>query len=380
MRVVSTLGVLVLLLSAHAQEKDPAPLLAKIKAVKTEGEGNVEASAAMKALVGLGQPALLPSLAAMTENEAIVNNWLRAAVDAVAEKIVLSKQTLPLKELEAFVKDHKNSGPGRRAAYEWLVRGDSTAPDRLLPQMLDDPAGELRRDAVAVLIKLGDTIPKDKKEDAIKIYRKALTSARDSDQVDGLAKKLDTLGEKVDLASHYGFIMTWQLLTPFDNTAGVGYQASYPPEKQVEPGKVYKGKNGAEAKWVDHTTTDPRGLVDLNKALGKLKGTVAYAYVVVDSPKEQPVQLRAGCINALKIYLNGKQAFGREEYHHGMSMDQHVGFGTLKAGRNEILVKICQNEQTDSWAQDWKFQLRLCDALGTAVPFKVVTEKKGEQK
>jgi hypothetical protein len=39
----------------------------------------------------------------------------------------------------------------------------------------------------------------------------------------------------------------------------------------------------------------------------------------------------------------------------------------LKKGRNEILVKICQNEQTEDWAQTWDFQLRVCDALGTAV-------------
>ena len=44
----------------------------------------------------------------------------------------------------------------------------------------------------------------------------------------------------------------------------------------------------------------------------------------------------------------------------------------LKAGRNEVLIKVCQNEQTDDWAQTWGFQLRLCDAIGGAVPFKVL--------
>jgi hypothetical protein len=381
MKAVSAFLVLALLSAARADDKDPAPLLSKINSVRNEGQGNPEASAAMKALVAIGPKALLPTLAAMTENDRLANNWLRPAADTIAENIVRARQSLPLRELEAFVRDTKNSGPGRRAAYEWLVKGDSTAPARLLPDMLDDPAGELRRDAVAVLIKKGDDILKESgKEEALKTYRRALQSARDADQVDGLAKKLTDMGGKVDLPSHYGFIMTWQLLTPFDNTAGVGYKASYPPEKQVEPGKPLKGKNGAEARWVEHTTSDVRGLVDLNKVLGNLKGTVVYAYAVVDSPREQKVQLRAGCINAIKIFLNGKQVFGREEYHHGMSMDQHVGFGTLKAGRNEILVKVCQNEQTEKWAQDWKFQLRLCDDLGTAVPFKVVTVKKGEQK
>jgi hypothetical protein len=62
-----------------------------------------------------------------------------------------------------------------------------------------------------------------------------------------------------------------------------------------------------------------------------------------------------------------------------MRMDQHVGAGVLHAGRNEILVKICQNEQTEDWAQSWSFQLRVCDASGVAVQLNAVapTRKSG---
>lgn len=373
-RLLAVLLLPTALAAAPSSDKDPAPLLARIKAVKNEGQGNAEAQTAWKQLVAIGPAALLPTLAAMPETDAIANNWLRAAADAIAEKAVTSRAGLPVKELEAFVKERKNSGPARRAAYEWLVRADKTAPGRLLPQMLDDPAGELRRDAVAAVIKKGNGLLEGKnKEEAAKVYRTAFDAARDADQIDGLAKKLAGLGVKVDLAAHYGFILDWKIISHFDNTAGAGYQAAYPPEKAVEPGKNYKGKNGAETKWTDHSTKDMHGLVDFNQVLGKLKGAVAYAHAVVESPGEQQIELRAGSITALKLYLNGKQVFGREEYHHGFAMDQHVSFGKLKAGRNEILVKLCQNEQTESWAQDWKFQLRLCDALGGAVPFKTVT-------
>ncbi len=34
---------------------------------------------------------------------------------------------------------------------------------------------------------------------------------------------------------------------------------------------------------------------------------------------------------------------------------------------NVLLLKVCQNEQEQSWAQDYKFQLRVCDATGSAV-------------
>ena len=34
---------------------------------------------------------------------------------------------------------------------------------------------------------------------------------------------------------------------------------------------------------------------------------------------------------------------------------------------NVILVKACQNSQTDSWARQWDFQLRVCDPDGAAI-------------
>ena len=61
------------------------------------------------------------------------------------------------------------------------------------------------------------------------------------------------------------------------------------------------------------------------------------------------------------------------------SIDGMIGKSTLKAGRNEVLIKVCQNEQKDDWAQAWSFQLRLCDAIGGAIPFKVLPEKPSAQ-
>ena len=357
---------------APAANKDPAPLLARIKAVRAQGAGNAEAAAAWKELVQLGPSALLPTLAAM-DTDPITANWLRAAADAIAEKALAARQ-LSAKDLERFVLQKKHDGAARRIAYEWLVRLDPSAPGRLLPGMLDDPGAELRRDAVAVALKEADTLrAKGAKDTAVAAYRKALAAARDEDQVEAAAKQLKAMGVTADLANHYGFVRRWLLLGDFDNHNNVGFAAVYAPEKGVDPAMTYKGKGGKDARWTAHTTTDPHGVIDLNKVLGKHKGAVVYAYAVVESPKEQKVQLRAGSMNALKIFLNGKLLFGREEYHHGMHLDQHVGKGVLKAGRNTILVKICQNEQTESWAQAWQFQLRLCDDLGTALPVKVVT-------
>jgi hypothetical protein len=74
-----------------------------------------------------------------------------------------------------------------------------------------------------------------------------------------------------------------------------------------------------------------------------------------------------GCINASKVWVNGQPIMANIVYHTGMVVDQYAGRARLKQGRNDILVKIIQNEQPESWAQNWQFQLRICDAIGTAV-------------
>ena len=131
---------------------------------------------------------------------------------------------------------------------------------------------------------------------------------------------------------------------------------------------AYKGKGNADVRWQQYTTTDPYGKVDLNIVLGKLKG---HRGVCPCRGRVRGGAARAdsrGSPNAIKIFLNGKELFFRNEYHHGMRLDQHIGTGTLKKGKNEVLIKVCQNEQTEQWAQLWTFQVRLTDAVGQAVP------------
>ena len=79
------------------------------------------------------------------------------------------------------------------------------------------------------------------------------------------------------------------------------------------------------------------------------------------------MELRLGCKNAYKIWHNGKLVFGRDEYHRGTRIDHYQLKINLTAGRNTLLVKLCQNEQKENWTKEWRFQLRVCDATGTAV-------------
>ena len=198
------------------------------------------------------------------------------------------------------------------------------------------------------------------------LYQTAFAASRDVDQIKDLAEKLKKLDGEVDLPTHFGFIMKWQLIGPFDNVGGKGFNTAFPPETEIKLDAKYPGKSG-ELAWTEHTTTDPYGMVDLNTALGKNKGAAAYAFAEFRSDGARPVEIRLGCINAVKLWVNGKLLDSREVYHSGTQIDQYIARADLQPGANQILVKICENEQTESWAQDWQFQLRVCDAVGTAV-------------
>lgn len=363
---VLTLSATLTLPAAHSADPahDLSPELAKIRAVQAKGEGNREATAAMKKVVQADGAALPVILAAMDDTNPLVENWIRAAAEAVAQKQVAAGQTLPLAQLELFLKDTRHSPRGRRLAFELIAQQDSTAPDRLIPTLLNDPSLELRREAVAKA--LDDAAKISAKPTAIKLYQNAFTAARDLDQIKASAERLKFFGEKPDVPTHMGFITTWHVIGPFDNVEEAGWDVAYPPEKTVELDKTYPGQK-EEVGWKSFTTTDDFGIVDLTKALDKHKGAVAYLHAEIISDKDQPAEFRYGSINATKLWVNGKELTQNHVYHAGIEVDQYRGLAELKKGKNAILVKVCQNEQKEAWAQDWKVQLRVCDAIGTAI-------------
>lgn len=380
--VALLLGVLAASLAESMQVRaaeidTTAKSLEQIKAVGREGAGHQEATLAWKSLVNSGVDALIPTIAAMDDSKPLAANWLRLAAQAIAEKEEQAKKPLPADKLELFVKDSKHAPASRRLAYEFLVQADPKAPERLLPTMIDDSSVELRRDAIAAAVEKTMPLVKADPKKAAHDLEKLFHSSRDKDQTEKIAKSLKELNIAIDMNAHFGVLSNWMLIGPFDSTKGVGYGQVFEPELKVDLGATYKGKNkeGPELKWIEHTSTEPYGAVDFNKALGKNMDVTAYAFAALQSDSERPVEVRFGCPCAVKVFLNGKEIFAREEYHHGDRFDQYVAPGTLKAGRNEILIKVCQNNEKEPWTQDWKFQLRICDFTGGALPVTLIKNK-----
>jgi len=354
----------------------PDDQLKAILSVSKEGGGNIEAIAAVKALSQSGSETLIPLLKSFERANPLAINWLRGVVDTIAEREVQKAGKLPASDLEQFIKNKSNNAEARRLAYEWLVKVDATAADRLIPGMLLDSNAEFRRDAVERILKVAIVAQEQgKKAAAVSLFREALTGAVDDDQIKEIVKPLRELGETVDLPKHFGFLTEWHWIGPFDNTDKKGYDVVYPPEMKVDLTAKYPGKMG-EVEWKQFTTEDEYGVLNIAKQLAPHKGAVIYGHATVSVEQPMDVEVRLGTPNAWKLWINCEFVFARDEYHRGTQLDQYRVKARLKSGTNTVLIKVCQNEQTEEWAQEWKYQLRLCDASGAAIRTTSVAGKK----
>lgn len=362
--------------AAKPAKSAPASLqtaLGQLLAVERQGQGNLEAGKSWRRVAAAEAEQLTEVLAALDRAGPLSANWIASAAETIAERALEQGGELPGERLRTFVLDTDHAPRGRRLAFEWLRQGDAASANLLVPGFLHDPSPELRREAVAQLLsEAADQRKAGAEDDALRTsYRHALSGACDLDQVRVIQAELEKLGDKVDLANHFGFLLDWKLIGPFDNTAERGFKIAYPPEETIDLAARYQGKSHEgqprEIGWIDYHTPDEFGVVDLYKALGRENGVTGYAFAEFWSEGRQPAELRLGRDNAAKIWLNGRLVHEHGVYHSGSEMDQYVGRGMLEPGRNAILVKVCQNEQKEDWAQTWAFQLRVCDTAGQAI-------------
>lgn len=348
---------------------DSSPQIRILRDVGPEGRGNAAASVALTELARLGADELPRILAGMNGADPVARNWLRAAAEAIATREATAGKALPVAELEKFLLDQANDPRARRLAYDWIARTDAPRAGQIIVGMLDDPAPELRRDAVQRLLdEAANFRAGANPAGAAARFRIALAAARDVDQIEAAAKALRDLGQTVDLPRVFGWLREWQVIGPFDNTGRQGFARVFPPEELAfDPAAAFDGTTG-RVRWQPLVSTNEYGLVDLNKPYGPLKEVAGYTRTLLHVDRAQPAELRLGCKNAWKIWLNGRYVFGREEYHRGAEIDQYRLPVQLRAGPNEILVKICQNEQKEEWTVEWEFQLRVTDPTGNPIP------------
>jgi hypothetical protein len=359
-----------------------APLLASesvdeaivtIRTASPTATASPEVQAAWRVLAAAEADDIATVLRGMNGSNPAVENWIRTAVDAIATRTLEEGGELPKSQLEELLADTSAAPRARRTAYEWLEKIDADGAHELLAGMTNDPSLELRYDAVAAGMQQASTATGD---EAIAQYRKLLDVARDLDQLKKCKAALEDKGEKIDLAKHMGFVTNWRVIGFFDNSGKDKFAVAYPPEEEIDFEASYDGKSES-ATWRAEplTTDDDLGNIDLNDAMGPEKGAAVYMYAEIDVPTAQAAQVRYASPNGVRVWVNGKLVASNEVYHAGGEVDQYTADTNLVAGENTLLIKVCQNEQKESWAQNWSVQLRLSDALGGGIPFTTLGER-----
>jgi hypothetical protein len=371
-------GLIVVLLTVAASQADEPAWRKDIELLAKERRGSAEGRAAWERLSAAGPAALLPLLEAMNSADTVRSNWLRTAFDRIAERAAKHEgKSIDADALLVFVRDAAKQGRARRLALDLVETLRPGTRDRLLRDWRNDP--EFRYEAVAQLLDMAnDALKKKAVKEAEPILREAFECARDQQQLRDAAAALAQLGVTVSVAKQMGFLTDWYLIGPFDGMSKKGFQLDYPPQKKVDLGAELAGQGGT-VRWKRYQVREPspsvrgghQALVSLRDkaALGDADDAVGFAYTEFTVPAAAEVEFRGAADDNLTVWVNGEKVFGFEEWRNGVRLDRHRFKAKLIAGKNTVLVKVCQTPAPNP-EPNWEFFLRVVDATGKAVPMK----------
>lgn len=153
----------------------------------------------------------------------------------------------------------------------------------------------------------------------------------------------------------------WYHAGPFDNADKSGFDTSYPPEKGFDPKATYSGKDGAKVSWKEFKGFTPGKIVDLMKPSGVKTNAVTYLYHAFESPSAYKWKLSFGSDDTLSVFFNGKRLL-HEPHVRGAAADQDFVDVDVKAGKNELLVKVGQE------AGEWSVYIHPAELPAKVVP------------
>jgi len=158
-----------------------------------------------------------------------------------------------------------------------------------------------------------------------------------------------------------GFINNWQIIGPFDNENGEGFNIVYQPETEISLETTYEGKKIPVSWRYIKLDSILGGYVNLKSYLSPNNKSVGYALTYVFSDKNQPVVFRIASDESIKIWLNQTIIHSNDLQRKGCTIDQDICCGVLGEGWNQVLLKVATTR--DSWG----FRLRLTDLDGNLI-------------
>ncbi len=154
----------------------------------------------------------------------------------------------------------------------------------------------------------------------------------------------------------------WKIFGPIPAKADEGFATSYPPEERIDFDQTFE-KDGVVAKWFDLPYTWPNyeGVLFLEERLEPASFAGIYAYTVLFSDVEQEALLKFGTDDTITAWFNGEKIINKNT-RRGVTVDEDIVPVRLKAGANEVLLKVWNEEG------GWGFIMRLTDKDGNPLP------------
>jgi tetratricopeptide (TPR) repeat protein len=179
-----------------------------------------------------------------------------------------------------------------------------------------------------------------------------------------LLERQGRIDEARDLYERTGWLLSWQLIGPFDNAEGRGHTTAYEPEKQpFSPDQRMVGKlPGEDLQWrvYDYASMPRGGYISFYDVLRPTEQVTAYATTWVKAPRSAPAVLVLGTGGPYRAWVGGVLVAEGDAYRtpHPLQ-DAHAI--ELRAGWNRILLKVSALEGV------WGFHARISAASGAPI-------------
>jgi alpha-glucosidase (family GH31 glycosyl hydrolase) len=139
------------------------------------------------------------------------------------------------------------------------------------------------------------------------------------------------------------WLTKWNVIGQFPYNRGVKLedQKFEPENAPIDLSGIYKGLGGSNVNW-RRAKAEPDGTYDLQKHF-YIEGDdrLAYGVTYIESDSEQPVTFTANSDDGIEMWLNGDRIH-LKDVNRSMTVETDDVHAALKAGRNELLIKISQ--------------------------------------
>jgi hypothetical protein len=149
------------------------------------------------------------------------------------------------------------------------------------------------------------------------------------------------------------FLTDWWIIGPFENPDEKGLQVVYPPEKEFETGKTYRGSKNATVTW-QRFMNKQSGYIDFTKILQPSDIGVAYARGIINMSKDANIKIGIGSNDGVRLWVNGKLEHDNKIARKA-DPNQDILTIPLFKGENTVLLKI------DQLGGGWGFYFSVLD-------------------